>query len=98
MQEGDELERQVDNNTGNQVVPERSGEALGCVCVCAWACVRVRVCDRENPMKSICTSAVPPFLKPNPTEFSLLCRRGLYAPHSQPVCLHPHPLGYYKLL
>ena len=45
MQEGDELERQVDNNTGNQVVPERSGEALGCVsvragmCACACACV-----------------------------------------------------------
>lgn len=80
MQEGDKLERQVDNNTGNQVVPERSGEALGCV--------RVRVCDRENPMKSICTSAVPPFLKPNPTGFSLLCRRGLYAPQL-PASLPP---------
>ena len=33
VQDGDKLERQVNDNSGKQVTPERSQEALGCALV-----------------------------------------------------------------
>ena len=44
MQEGDKLERQVNDNTGKQVACERSQKALGC----ALICVCVLVCEKDT--------------------------------------------------
>ena len=44
MQEGDKLERQVNDNTGKQVAPERSQKTLGC----ARVCVCVLVCEKDT--------------------------------------------------
>ena len=44
VQEGDKLERQVNDNTGKQVAPERSQKTLGC----ARVCVCVLVCEKDT--------------------------------------------------